>query len=298
MAAASRFAHILTSDYPPPRRRRWTRRRAIEDEESQTADALSRPHFEGNRMNQGTAPLAFGDVVAKGSGIFRDHFSLLMGLALTVSIPSAFGPVLLLDSPPDGASAQQFVDYLLPEGLLYLLLIFCLNLAASGAMTRVVAGVYTDQPLSFSEAYGDGLAKLFLLGWTAICVAVLVGIGLLFLIVPGVYLALLFAFTTPVVMLEEKSGPAALGRSRQLAEGNLLRILGLFLLMAMVSMTFSLLAVFVPADQEIARATASALLTAFSSGWFGAIFVALYFDIHDGLKPGPDLEAFRPPPRL
>jgi hypothetical protein len=55
---------------------------------------------------------------------------------------------------------------------------------------------------------------------TGILVALGVGIGILFCIAPGVYLAVSWAVAIPVVALEGLSGPEALTRSNQLVEGN------------------------------------------------------------------------------
>lgn len=55
---------------------------------------------------------------------------------------------------------------------------------------------------------------------TGILVGLGVGVGLLFCIAPGIYLAVSWAVAIPVVALEGRSGPEALTRSNQLVEGN------------------------------------------------------------------------------
>jgi uncharacterized membrane protein len=55
---------------------------------------------------------------------------------------------------------------------------------------------------------------------TGLLVGLGVGVGVLFCIAPGIYLAVSWAVAIPVVSLEGLSGPEALKRSNQLVEGN------------------------------------------------------------------------------
>jgi hypothetical protein len=62
-----------------------------------------------------------------------------------------------------------------------------------------------------------------------------IGIGLVFLIVPGIYLAIKFCLASTVVAAEEQLNPiTALSRSWQITKGNSLRIFGFLLVIGIV----------------------------------------------------------------
>ena len=63
-----------------------------------------------------------------------------------------------------------------------------------------------------------------------------IGIGTLFCIAPGVYLAVCWAVVTPVVVLEGLSGTEALSRSNQLVEGNRLQVFLVILVFGILGM--------------------------------------------------------------
>lgn len=246
-------------------------------------------------MNQSTAPRSMSAVIGTGTGIFTGHFPLLYGLALTSSIPAAFAPEWLLDIPKATDSFDQIWNALFPNAFLVGFAIFLLGAIAGGASARAIGGIVAGRPVGLGEAYGDALAQLLPLAWTAILGGILIGIGMLLLIVPGIYLALCFVFISPIVMLEAKSGPAALGRSRELAKGNLLRILGLCVIAGVIGIVISVLPPLVPEAQKVARAALTAGLNGLLGAWLSAVFVALYFDIRRSREGGGDPGEFSPP---
>jgi hypothetical protein len=55
---------------------------------------------------------------------------------------------------------------------------------------------------------------------TLLLLTLAVGFGMLFCVLPGIYLALIYAFTVPVIVTESQLGTAALSRSSELARYN------------------------------------------------------------------------------
>jgi len=102
---------------------------------------------------------------------------------------------------------------------------FLLNFA-SAATVVMVADVYLGREPSVAEALkrvGGRAGPIFA---AAVCTGVLILVGVLLCVIPGIFAyALLFA--VPIVVMVEEKGPlAALERSVALADGHLLRILG------------------------------------------------------------------------
>ncbi|MGH7269895.1 MAG: hypothetical protein ACREJ3_05640, partial [Polyangiaceae bacterium] len=104
----------------------------------------------------------------------------------------------------------------------------------TGALTVIVA----DRATGGNAGPGQGYAFLFKrfgkLMSAGIPAFFLVCLGFLFLIIPGVVLAFLFVFVTPVVLLEDVGGTAALKRSVALVKANVLQVLVVVLVFAAI----------------------------------------------------------------
>lgn len=80
---------------------------------------------------------------------------------------------------------------------------------------------------TFGEVWPRVTPKLGALIITSLLAGIGVFFGLIMLIVPGLVLLTWWAVIAPVVMLEDKSGTAALGRSRELVRGHGWTVFGL-----------------------------------------------------------------------
>jgi hypothetical protein len=109
-----------------------------------------------------------------------------------------------------------------------------------------------------AHAWAVVASRLQALLWTALLGVPLVALGSLFLLVPGVVLAIGFGFAVPVAMSEGLSGRAALQRSWALSRGHWLPMLGIFALIAICTLLASGLSVLAPAGP--ARAALSTLV--------------------------------------
>lgn len=99
-----------------------------------------------------------------------------------------------------------------------------------GALTRAAIDDLSGSGVKFGAAIGDGLRYFFPLLIVGILVGLGTAVGLILLIVPGIILAVQWAVTSPIVVVE-KSGPtSSMGRSAELSKGHRWAIFGLFLL--------------------------------------------------------------------
>jgi len=99
---------------------------------------------------------------------------------------------------------------------------------AHAAVVPLVLGVAAGP----TRAWAVVASRIHALVWTEICGVLLVALGSLFFLLPGIALAVGFAFTVPVTMSEGISGRAALGRSWSLMRGHWVPALGIFALIA------------------------------------------------------------------
>jgi|SRR3989338_9962967 len=74
--------------------------------------------------------------------------------------------------------------------------------------------------------------------WTYILMTILIILGLILFIIPGIILVISYSFAFYIVMNENKSGYAALKRSMELISGNWWAVLGRFLALGLIVIIF------------------------------------------------------------
>ena len=128
-----------------------------------------------------------------------------------------------------------------------LVLIGILLTLAVGAVAQILTVRATTGPLGvdagteFVPAVQAALPKFLPVFLTALFVQILVSLGMFFLIVPGVFLAVMLLVSTIACILEDRSPVEALKRSRELTRGNRWRLLGLVLILFILAMGVALL---------------------------------------------------------
>jgi hypothetical protein len=145
--------------------------------------------------------------------------------------------------------AIAFIVYLLVS-LLVLLLAFLLGwLGALAAIFVTVAGVFWVQgalvvavedvrdgraDLSLTETLGHVRPHLNTLALAGLLASIGIFIGLLLLIVPGLYLLTIWSVIVPVIVLEGATVMSSFGRSRELVRGNGWNSFGVIVLTVLV----------------------------------------------------------------
>jgi uncharacterized membrane protein len=113
-------------------------------------------------------------------------------------------------------------------GLLYGISLLVLNLVATGATVFIVSESYLGRPISAREALDRATPYIGRILVCSLLLALVVGLGFLLLIIPGIMLAVGLALAIPAVILEPRSSAsAALSRSWELTRGARWRIFGL-----------------------------------------------------------------------
>ncbi|MFM8377053.1 MAG: hypothetical protein ACKN9P_13525 [Phenylobacterium sp.] len=122
-----------------------------------------------------------------------------------------------------------------------------LETLVAAAMLQVLAVRATEGPAGgdarteFGPAVWAALPKLLPALATSLMAQVVVGLGLLLLVFPMVFFAVVFSLSTVACILEDRSPLAALKRSRELTWGNRWRVLGLLVILALVALGVILL---------------------------------------------------------
>ncbi len=94
-------------------------------------------------------------------------------------------------------------------------------LLATGAVFKLQLDAYLGRPASVRESidYVVGRHRMLSLLWVGIIETLMVAVGFVLIIIPGIYLFVALAFAVPVLMLEGLRGMGAISRSISLVSG-------------------------------------------------------------------------------
>jgi hypothetical protein len=118
-------------------------------------------------------------------------------------------------TPVSGSDATTFAVGLLVAALIN----FLAGRLAQAGCFRVVADAYLGEEVNWRSSLRFALRRLPALVSLSILTAILVGLGTILFIIPGIYLYVAFAVAVPVLLVEGANPARALGRSRELVRG-------------------------------------------------------------------------------
>ena len=149
----------------------------------------------------------------------------------------------------------------------------------SAGVTFAIGEIYLGRSASVGQSLRAGTSMLLPIIGTSLLNFICVALGFVLLVIPGVYLMLSFLLLWQVMVLERRYGFAAMGRSRELMRGSLLRGFGITLaggiIVSVVGGAIGLVVGHVPLLGPIGEGVARAAGVAYTS----AVAVVLYFDI-------------------
>lgn len=105
----------------------------------------------------------------------------------------------------------------------------------TAATTVAVFDIYLDRPPDLWECFSRLSGKAFRVVYAAFLVELIVGVGTLMCIVPGIYWGGVYGVTIPAVVLENLTATQALRRSKGLTSGSVGRIILSFFLTSILT---------------------------------------------------------------
>lgn len=198
-------------------------------------------------------PLRVGEILDGAITTMRKHAAVMIGVAAAVMVVVQILNALVLLSLQDQLQTVEAGATLTEDQALSLLgdfagatglTVVVTTLATtflSGFLTVVIGKAVLGRPVRAGEVWTEIRPLLLpLLGLTIVYTLIVV-VGLILLIIPGIWLYVLFALATPALVLERGRIGTSLGRSRLLVRGSWWRTFGILLLAAIIAAIISMI---------------------------------------------------------
>jgi hypothetical protein len=119
--------------------------------------------------------------------------------------------------------------------LVAVLIQFAAAALAIAACFKAISAAYLGEHAGVAESLRYAVGRLLPLLVAYFLVVIIVGLGLVALIIPGIWLAVKLSMTFPAVVFERTGPFAAIGRSWALTKGNWWRVFGTLLVVFLIS---------------------------------------------------------------
>ncbi len=174
-------------------------------------------------------PLAVGEILDGVFTTIRQNPKSMLGLSFVIVL---FGQLLTLavNLGVHDASLGTRQVALIPT----LIISQLIASIATGAVIIVISEAVLGTRISPGEALNRLAGRIWPLIGLGLLVSLLTILGFVLLVIPGIYIAVLLAFATPVFVLERTRVGEALSRSAELVRGSWWRTLGIAILGGLV----------------------------------------------------------------
>ncbi|HVB33805.1 MAG TPA: hypothetical protein VNJ52_05460 [Patescibacteria group bacterium] len=194
-------------------------------------------------------PMTLGEVLDRTFTIYKGNFWLFAGIVaipyLLVVLFSLFYSSMLVSAIPAGGrlatpgAVGRLFGATLAGASLFMLVYLCVFAAAQAATVVAVSELYLGRRAGLRQCYARIGSRIPTVLLVMVLVFLMIGVGAIFFIVPGVLLACRTAIAVPVATLEETGVGESISRSMRLTKGSSAEIFAVYVLVLFLTLVSS-----------------------------------------------------------
>jgi hypothetical protein len=183
-------------------------------------------------------PLSLGQILDETFNIYRNNFVLFVTIS---AIPNSIVLVLQLGSKLAAQNSSEPNSLLAALGGLVAVFasLFATSLVTA-ATTLGVSDIYLETPTTAASCFSRVSDKVMRVLGVSIAVGLIIIVGIILLVVPGIYWAGLYGLAVPAVVLENIAPGQGLKRSSTLTSGSVGRVIVVYFLAAILAFIMAL----------------------------------------------------------
>ncbi len=193
-----------------------------------------------------------GDIISTAFDIYKANATKLLTIVAVVVVPLSFisafltGVVFAPNETTEVVFGQEITVTDQAFGTAVLVAVIgaiiavIISAVLQAAIMRGAALASVGDPLDVEASYRYGFRRLGSVILISILVGLAVGVGLIFLIIPGIIFAVKFSVSIPALVVEDRRGTDAMSRSWNITKGFFWHVLGVWILAFLVQMVVAL----------------------------------------------------------
>lgn len=193
------------------------------------------------------------------AGAITGMFTIAVNYAITIpaNLPSTATPQEILNWLPGYLSAVLAIAFL--TGIIG----WIISYIAEGITIKFASDTLEKGQANLQASFNFTISRLLSLLAVSIITGILIIIGLIAFVVPGIILAIMFSLVVPAIIIENVGALESLSRSRLLVSDRWLKTFGLLLLLYIIIGIVSALLGLITTPFGLASPLVSSILTAF-----------------------------------
>jgi hypothetical protein len=218
------------------------------------------PGGEGGAGGPGLPPRGIGEILSTAFEIYKANAQNLLMIVAIVVVPLTFisafvsGVVFSPDTDPITGLGDRALGAAILVGLVTLIITVIINAVLQAALMRGSAQGAIGDAVDIDASYKWGFARFGSVLLLSIVIGLIVGVGFVFLVLPGIWLWTMLSVAIPALVIENKRGTDAMSRSWNLVKGYFWHALGTLVVAYLVTIVVGLVL--------------GLLSSAFSDNWF------------------------------
>lgn len=249
------------------------------------------PPPEGGGASGGFAPKGVGEILSNAFSLYQKHAAQLLTIAALVVVPLTLIQALLL-----GIAFDDIGDVTINEvtgevttsggffsGLLLtavtLLVGYVIQQLLAGALTRGAAGSLVQREVDVAGSYRYAFSRLGGLILLALLYGLIVAVGFILLIIPGIIFAVFLSMAVPAFIVERRSASDSLSRSWNLVSGSWWHALGTILVAGILAGIVNGIITAIGGDSFFGIWITSAIAQIITAPFVALVGIVLYVDL-------------------
>ena len=207
-------------------------------------------------------------VITEAWNLYKAHWRHLLSIALIIYLGVAIIGVLLV----------ALLTWL--GAILAVLVSFIGFFWLQAALVKAVEDVRDGRAdLSLSETFGAGRVHLAAVVVAGVIAAILITLGIVLFIIPGLVLLTFWCLIIPTIVVEQKSAGESFGRSFALVRGYFWRVLGIIVLTVLIVAVFEVVLhlLLSPLADWIRNFASTVISGTLTAPFFVLVLTVLYF---------------------
>jgi hypothetical protein len=189
-----------------------------------------------------------GDILSAAFDVYKVNASKLITIVAVVVVPLSFishlftgvvfkpttETVTIAGQTISTTSTRSFGTFILAS-LIAAAIAVIISAALQAALVRGAALATVGEPIDVEASYQYGFRRFGSVFWISLLVGIIVAIGFILLIVPGIIFLTMLAVAIPALIVENRRGTDALSRSWNLVKGHFWHVLGTIVVAAIIT---------------------------------------------------------------
>jgi hypothetical protein len=223
-------------------------------------------------------PKGVGEILSQAFNVYKANAAKLIVIVALVVVPLTLVSTLLTELARDPDTDGGVATALLVAAIAVAISVIIWSLLEA-AILRAAAQATLGDPIDVEASYRWGFRRVGSVILVSLLVALALVGGLILFVIPGLIFAVMLSVSIPALIVEDRRGSAALGRSWSLVKGHFWHVVGVIVVAGLITGLISGVIGALGGDAWFLRWVFSSIGTIVTAPFTSLVAVLLYVDL-------------------